>query len=124
LRKKANSYSEIESLISAGVSLKGDLSAQGSIRIDGQVEGRLDIKGNLLLGEKGSIKGEVKAGSMVLAGKVEGNVNVVERLDLTRTGVMLGDISAQILTLEEGGILQGNTRMTGQQGEQVPNQKK
>ncbi len=112
MRKKETSFGEIESLISPGVVLKGELTSQGSIRVDGSLEGSIDIKGSLLLGEKGAIKGDVKAANMILAGQVEGTVTVTERLDITNTGVMLGDIIARIITIEEGGIIQGKTQMT------------
>jgi len=113
VRKRETNYNEIESLISPGVVLKGELSSQGSIRVDGSLEGRMFVKGSLLLGEKGTIKGDVQAANMILAGHVEGTVTVAERLDITSTGVMLGDISARIITIEEGGMIQGNTQMPG-----------
>ncbi len=124
MRKKETGLGEIESLISPGVVLKGELTSQGSIRVDGSLEGSIDIKGSLLLGEKGAIKGDVKAANMILAGQVEGTVTVTERLDITNTGVMLGDINARIITIEEGGIIQGNTQMTRAKTESEAKQEK
>jgi len=112
LRKKENRYNEIESLISPGVTISGEINSQGSIRVDGKLEGTIDIKGNLVLGEKGKIKGEVKAANVMLAGKIEGNVIVSERFEISHTGVMVGDVSSRIITIEEGGMLQGTSKMS------------
>ncbi len=124
MRKKESDCGEIESLISSGVVFKGELTSQGSIRVDGSLEGGIHIKGSLLLGEKGTIKGDVQAANMILAGQVEGTVTVTERLDITNTGVMLGDISARIITIEEGGMIQGNTQMAGAKSRREPEQGK
>ena len=112
LRKKDRSFQNIESLISSGVEIKGDITSQGSIRIDGQVEGNLNIKGDLILGEKGKIKGEVKAENIIIAGKLEGRAIAGTRFEIAATGAITGDITAATLIIDEGGLLDGNSRMT------------
>jgi cytoskeletal protein CcmA (bactofilin family) len=112
VRKKQRSFQNIESIISPGVEIKGDISSQGSIRIDGYVEGNLNIKGDLILGEKGKIKGEVKAENIIVAGKVEGRASAGTRFEIAATGAITGDINATTLIVEEGGLLDGNSRMT------------
>ncbi|HBQ25667.1 MAG TPA: hypothetical protein DD791_04670 [Syntrophomonas sp.] len=112
MRKKQRSFQNIESIISPGVEIKGDISSQGSIRIDGYVEGNLNIKGDLILGEKGKIKGEVKAENIIVAGKVEGRASAGTRFEIAATGAITGDINATTLIVEEGGLLDGNSRMT------------
>ena len=107
MRKKDRSFQNIESLISSGVEIKGDINSQGSIRIDGQVEGNLNIKGDLILGEKGKIKGEVKADNIIIAGKLEGKATAGNRFE-----AVTGDINATTLIIDEGGLLDGNSRMT------------
>ncbi len=112
VRKKRRSFQNIESLISPGVEIKGDISSQGSIRIDGYVEGNLNIKGDLILGDKGKIKGEVKAENIIIAGKIEGTATAGTRLEIAATGTIVGDINATTLIIEEGGLLDGTSRMT------------
>jgi cytoskeletal protein CcmA (bactofilin family) len=114
MRRKARTYENIASVIAEGVDIKGDINAQNSMRIDGSVEGKLNIKGDLVVGERGRIKGEVKVANIILAGKVEGNVAATGRLEITATGNMNGDISCSIMTIEEGGILEGSSRMSRQ----------
>lgn len=110
--RKAKTYENIASVIAEGVEIKGDISAQNSMRIDGSVEGKLNIKGDLVVGERGKIKGEVKVANVIVAGKIEGNVVATGRLEITPTGNMGGDISCSIITIEEGGILEGSSRMS------------
>lgn len=112
MRKKQRSFQNIESIISPGVEIKGNITSQGSIRIDGYVEGNLNIKGDLILGENGKLKGEVKAENIIVAGKVEGTASAGTRLEIAASGAITGDINATTLIIDEGGLLDGNSRMT------------
>lgn len=114
LKRKNSPYENIESLIAVGMKIKGEITSQGSVRIDGNVEGKLTVAGDLVLGEKGAIQGEAQANNIILAGKMVGNVSAVERLDITATGSVTGDVSCRVITIEEGGILEGTTRMCAQ----------
>ncbi|MGI5879979.1 MAG: bactofilin family protein [Syntrophomonadaceae bacterium] len=111
MRKKTREYSNLESIISEGMEIKGDITSQSSIRLDGKVEGRIQIKGDLIVGEKGYIKGEVKVTNLMVAGKIEGNAAALGRLEITATGKMYGDLTCNLLTIEEGGYLDGTSKM-------------
>lgn len=110
--KKDTNYANIESLISQGVEVRGEINSPGSIRIDGLVEGKLFVKGDLVVGEKGYIKGEVHAENLVLAGKIEGNIDAKGRLEIKSTGTMTGDASCSVISIEEGAYLDGTSRMS------------
>lgn len=110
--KKDNSYPNIESLISQGVEIKGEINSPGSIRIDGVVEGQLFVKGDLIVGEKGFIKGEVKVENLILAGKIEGNIEARGRFEIKSTGMMSGEASCSTISIEEGAYLEGTSRMS------------
>lgn len=114
LKRKNVPYENIESLIAVGMKIKGELTSQGSVRVDGNVEGKLSVAGDLVLGEKGAIQGEAQANNIILAGKMIGNITAVERLDITATGSVAGDVSCRVITIEEGGVLEGTTRMCAQ----------
>jgi len=122
LFKRKQAFENIESLLSPGVEITGSISSQGSVRIDGKVEGKINVKGDLIVGEQGRIKGEVRASNLQLAGRIEGNAIISGRFDLTSTGVMSGDVQCSILTIEEGGQLNGNTSM-GQTEEKLHSSK-
>ncbi|MDD2510581.1 MAG: polymer-forming cytoskeletal protein [Syntrophomonas sp.] len=108
---KKDKQRNIESLISHGVLVKGEIRSSGSIRIDGNVEGRVDVKGDLIVGEKGKIKGEILADNLILAGKIEGNIEARGRLEITATGSITGDASCSLISIEEGGFIDGTSKM-------------
>lgn len=121
LKKQRNLSNNIESIISSQVEIKGEINSSGSVRIDGSVEGRLNIHGDLILGEKGKIKGEIQADNVILAGRIEGNVLAKGRLEITATGTMLGDASCNIIVIDEGGVLDGTSRMSrGEEKSRTP----
>jgi cytoskeletal protein CcmA (bactofilin family) len=109
--KRERQIQGIESLISQGVEIKGQIFAQGSMRIDGKIDGQIEIKGDLLIGEKGQVKGGVKAENIILGGKIEGDVQARGRFELTSTGAIKGDVACATITVEEGGLLDGNFKM-------------
>lgn len=111
LRKRDKSFSQIESLIANGVTIKGNIISQGSMRVDGFVDGKMDIKGDLVIGENGHVKGELQAENAMLAGKVEGALIARQRCLITETGLMMGDVTCSVLSIEEGGTLHGASKM-------------
>jgi len=110
-KKRAKNFPQIESLIANGVTIKGNIISQGSMRVDGFVDGQMDVKGDLIIGENGHVKGEFQAENAMLAGKVEGALIVRQRCQIAETGLMMGDITCSVLSIEEGGTLQGASKM-------------
>ncbi|MEN6462437.1 MAG: polymer-forming cytoskeletal protein, partial [Syntrophomonas sp.] len=105
-------YENIESLISQGMEIKGQIFSSGSIRVDGKIEGELDVKGDILIGEKGKIKGGIKVENIMVAGAIDGNVQARGRFEITSTGVVNGDVTSSVITIEEGAVLEGTSKMT------------
>ncbi|MGI5920347.1 MAG: bactofilin family protein [Syntrophomonadaceae bacterium] len=112
MKKKYHRYDKIESLISQGMEIKGQIFSSGSIRVDGKVEGELDIKGDVVIGEKGKVKGGIKVENIVVAGSIEGNIQARGKFEITATGVVKGDVTSSIITIEEGAVLEGTTKMS------------
>lgn len=112
MRKRDNKYENIESLISQGMEIKGQIFSSGSIRVDGKIEGELDVKGDILIGEKGKIKGGIKVENIMVAGAIDGNVQARGRFEITSTGVVNGDVTSSVITIEEGAVLEGTSKMT------------
>ncbi|MGE5544887.1 MAG: bactofilin family protein [Bacillota bacterium] len=110
-KNKKAPYEGIETIISEKVLINGDFKSDGSVRIDGGIEGQLDLKGDLVLGEKGSIKGDVIATNILVSGVVEGTILARGRLEITPTGSIKGGVQCKSLIVEEGGIIQGNCKM-------------
>ena len=88
------------------------LSGLGSLRIDGEFSGEIDIDGELILGESGRIIGNIKARQALLAGKVEGNVTCRASVHVTHSASLLGNVIATALIVDEGAVFNGNCQMS------------
>lgn len=102
-----------ETVLGANSTFKGELKSDANVRIDGNFEGSLDIKGTILVGETARIVANIQARNEVkIAGAVRGNVNG-RKVHLARTGRVWGDINASALQMDEGSFVDGKVTMTG-----------
>jgi len=100
--------------IGVGTEITGDVSTNGDIRFDGVLTGNLKTRGKVVIGETGSVKGEINCKNSVVEGKVEGKISVVELLTLKATSILLGDIVTRRLAIEPGAKFSGNCSMTAE----------
>lgn len=94
-------------IISAGSKLEGRLEAEGNLIIDGSVKGTIKC-GALEIMEDGYVGASVEADAVNISGIFEGQMNCRGRLTFFRTGKVKGDISYRTLSIEAGGLLDGN----------------
>jgi cytoskeletal protein CcmA (bactofilin family) len=100
--------------IGKSITIKGDLSGNEDLQIDGTVEGRIDLPNNqLTIGPEGRVKAEVHAKSVVVIGHVTGNVSAADRIQVEATGIVDGDVKAPRLVIQEGAMLNGAVEMSG-----------
>ncbi len=109
--KVALDMQSISTLISEGCILDGNLKAPAFARIDGQVTGDVMIDEGLIVGEKGSIRGNVVTKELVVYGNITGDVQATS-LEIRTTGKITGDIRTQTLGVEQGAVYDGNLSMT------------
>lgn len=104
--------SKIETVIGANAYVRGDIQSDGHVRIDGVLEGTVDIDGNLIVGEGAKVIAEIRANNVSISGAIKGNIfgNQVEILE---TGRVWGDLTINSLLLNEGAYLRGQTMMQG-----------
>jgi len=96
-------------LIGKSFVIKGQVSCDGDLYIDGQVEGSVDPKGNsLTIGPEGRLKANVIARAVVVRGKLEGNIQASARVDLKQSAVVVGDIVTQSISIEPGAQIKGS----------------
>ena len=115
--------------IGKSVVIKGELSGSEDLTIEGQVDGRIDLKGNVLtIGPNGKIKAEIFAKAVVVLGEVTGNVNASEKVDIRDNGSVDGDIASPRVAIAEGAHFRGSVDMqragakAQQQQQAKPNQ--
>lgn len=98
-------------LLAKGVQLKGEIHVEGTVRIDGRLDGEIQTKGQVIVGEDGLVQGTIHAGTVVSSGRIKATVTAVERVQLMKTAILIGDVHAPVLVMEEGAKLQGMTDM-------------
>jgi cytoskeletal protein CcmA (bactofilin family) len=94
-------------VISAGSTLEGRIEAEGDLIIDGSVRGTIRC-GALEIMEDGNVDASVEAEAVNVAGNFEGEMICRGKLTFFRTGKVKGDISYRTLSIEAGGLLDGN----------------
>ena len=100
-------------IISKGTVIKGDIIANGDIRIDGELIGNISAKGKLVVGTNGKIEGEIVCNNVEVSGLIKGKVTVNELLNMKSTSKIEGDIIAGKLSVEPGAAFTGTCAMKG-----------
>lgn len=108
---------KLDTIVGPDSLLKGDITSKGTIKVDGIIEGNV-TSDCLIIGETGSLSGDVTVREIVVGGKVIGNIHAADGVDIQRKGEVCGDIFAARLTIAEGGHFDG--RSTMQQQKKIP----
>src|SRR5688572_18130064 len=95
------------SVLDAQMVVRGDLATDGTIRIDGRLEGNILRSDIVVIGSKASVVGNIVAREVVIAGSVEGNVTAESRVELDNAAVVIGDILAGSILTHEGAQIRG-----------------
>lgn len=102
-----------DTVIGPSVTVEGELSSQGDIRVDGHVSGSIKTQQALTIGEQAVIDATIDAESASIAGTVKGNITARDRLELTATAKVTGDITAKTLSVAPGAMFSGTSTMGG-----------
>jgi cytoskeletal protein CcmA (bactofilin family) len=110
----------LHNVLAVGTVLTGKVVAESDFRLDGRVEGEINCKGKIVIGPKGSIKGNILTDNAEVFGNVDGSIHARERLVLKSSAVIKGDIFIQTLEIEPGAKLNGSCTMAGKDGISAP----
>lgn len=97
--------------IAEGTTMSGNLSSEGSIRIDGEFDGNLETQGRLVIGERGQVTGTIRCKQCEVEGKLDGEVVVEELLALKGSSRVEGDVKYGQLSVEEGAVVTGTLQL-------------
>jgi cytoskeletal protein CcmA (bactofilin family) len=98
--------------IGKSVVIKGELSGSEDLTIEGHVEGKIELRDNVLtIGPNGKIRAEVFAKSVIVLGEVAGNVTASEKVDIRDNGSVDGDIISPRVAIAEGAHFRGSVDM-------------
>jgi cytoskeletal protein CcmA (bactofilin family) len=111
--------------IGKSVVIKGELNGSEDLTIEGQVEGKIELRQNVLtIGPNGKIKAQVFAKSVIVLGEVTGNVSASEKVDIRDNGSVDGDIAAPRVAIAEGAHFRGSIDMQRQGAAAKPSEAK
>jgi cytoskeletal protein CcmA (bactofilin family) len=101
----------VTSVLGSGINWAGNITGAGGIRVEGTFEGKIALRGLLVVGETGRITCEnVVANTVIVAGAIKGNITA-EKLQIRSTGRVWGDVVVVAFSTEEGAFLRGQIRM-------------
>jgi cytoskeletal protein CcmA (bactofilin family) len=104
--------------IGKSVVIKGELNGSEDLTIEGQVEGKIELKDHALtIGPNGKIKAQVFAKSVIVLGEVNGNVTASEKVDIRDGGSVDGDITSPRVAIAEGAHFRGSVDMQRKGGQ-------
>lgn len=102
---------QAETVIGLSAVVQGDVTSQASIKIEGQVEGKIITSKMITTTPKAKVTAEVEAESAIIAGEVQGHLKISGRLVLLSTAKVTADITCPILRVEEGALYAGKCHM-------------
>lgn len=99
--------------IGPSIFIKGELSGDEDLTIEGRVEGKIELKShNLTIGPKGKINAQVYANAVTIKGEVNGNVFAKERVEIAESGRLNGDITSPRIVIADGAHFRGAVDMS------------
>lgn len=109
--------SEVVSIVGPGMKVDGNCSTEGTLRVEGRVEGEVHAGKAVVVGEDGVVVGDIRTQDAVVAGEVEGTITAESRVEIQAGSRVRGDIRSRRVKLEEGGFVDGRIAMGWQEGE-------
>ena len=103
-----SSTSRSSARLGASIEIKGQVTGDEDLQIDGKVQGPISLRGHeLIVGSTAQLNSEIHAGEVVVSGKVVGNVHARGRVDIKKDGSVTGDISTARISIEDGAHFKG-----------------
>lgn len=112
--KKAKGHPEVEEVVAflgKGTDFRGVLNFEGTIRVDGRLEGEVFTKDTLIVGESAEIMGNLNVGTLITSGKINGNITATVKAQLLAPGSLTGDVTTPVLNVEDGFYFNGRCEM-------------
>lgn len=102
--------------IGATIQIKGEVSGNEDLIIDGHIEGNVNLKGhNVIIGKSGRVQANIDANNIVVEGELNGDMNGEEKVIIRESGNVHGNIISPRVTLEDGAMFKGSIEMEPRQ---------
>jgi cytoskeletal protein CcmA (bactofilin family) len=107
----ARELGDVVSIIGPGMKITGNCESDGTIRVEGSVEGAIKAAKSVVVGKEGIVIGDITTQDAIVAGRVNGSVTAESRVELQSSCRIQGDIRSRRVKLEEGGQIDGSLFM-------------
>jgi len=101
-------------IIGSGTEIKGNITTNGDLRIDGFIKGTIQATGKVVVGATGKVEGEISCQNADISGEVLAHIKVKELLSLKANAIVTGDIFTNKLAIEPGAVFTGACKMGNQ----------
>ncbi len=109
--KNAGFRDGVDTIVGPTTIFTGSIEGEGTVRVDGKVVGGLKVTGDVYVGDKATIKGNIEAANVHLSGTVEGNITAKGILKILSSAKLYGDIHVNSFVADEGALFQGKCDM-------------
>jgi cytoskeletal protein CcmA (bactofilin family) len=109
-------FAEVNAYLGRGSRVSGKLNFDGTVRVDGHVEGEISAQDTLIVGERAVVTATISGTTVVIKGKVTGDINAKKRVEIRAPGKLYGNIVTPSLVIHEGVIFEGQCSMGGAEG--------
>ena len=100
------------SVLDAQLTVRGDIETDGTLRVDGRLDGSIRRADIVVIGSGATVVGDISAREVIVGGSVQGNVTATTRIELQPSAVVTGDIDAGAIMIQEGCVVQGRLTVT------------
>jgi cytoskeletal protein CcmA (bactofilin family) len=109
---RRNSDAHPVCVIGPQITIKGEISGEEDILVEGVVEGLIKVDHEVRVGDKGRVKARVEAQTIIISGEVQGDCHATARIEIQASGRLTGDIRAPRIVIAEGALFRGNSDMS------------
>jgi cytoskeletal protein CcmA (bactofilin family) len=104
---------DVQAHLGHGSRVEGKLSFEGSVRIDGHVDGEISAQDTVYIGEGAEVTAQITANAVVAQGRINGDITARKRVELKSPATVIGNISTPSLVVHEGVVFEGHCTMGG-----------
>ncbi len=98
-------------VIGSSIVISGDISSDADMVIEGSVNGRVQIKGDLYVGSTAVVEADIDTRNVEIAGSVQGNISARQKVEIATGGRAIGDVRAERILIADGAVFKGNVDM-------------
>ena len=109
--KSSGSQGDFNGFLDAGSHMTGELHFEDTFRIEGRFTGTIVSDGDLIVGERGDVDGEIRVSRVYVSGTVRGALRASECVEITSDGKVLADVFTPSLNIEDGAFFEGRCSM-------------